>query len=108
MIRKISAKEAKLVRKILARNNFLFPSKLCDMIVESLDDGGMGSLRFLHSNQKFNQSLIPYVFKDTDGVDVSATINLDTNGEVYELDLWKVNFQPLKINLQNEEGKNNV
>ena len=33
---------------------------------------------------------------DEDGVVVLAALNLDKNGKLFELDLWKVNFNPLE------------
>ena len=79
-----------------------------DLFVEDMNDGQMGSILFVHSNKKLGKSLEPYIFKDIDGIEVSATINLDTNGEIYELDIWKVNFSPLKVNIKTEKGQNNV
>jgi hypothetical protein len=33
--------------------------------------------------------------KDADGVSVLITINTDKQGKLYELDMWKVDFNPL-------------
>ncbi|EIE01321.1 hypothetical protein LEP1GSC185_3526 [Leptospira licerasiae serovar Varillal str. VAR 010] len=35
-------------------------------------------------------------FYDEDGTEVSATLNIDQYGDLYELDLWKVDFSRLK------------
>ncbi|WP_421750901.1 DUF6984 family protein [Croceimicrobium sp.] len=35
--------------------------------------------------------------KDADGVEVIATLYLDKDGSLFELDLWKTNFEPLLI-----------
>ena len=107
-IRKIYSNEVDLIKKILLQNKFPIPPSLNSMIVEGMNDGQMGSLLFVHSNKKLGKSLDPYLFKDIDDIAVSATINLDTNGEIYELDIWKVNFSPLKIDIKTEKGQNNV
>ena len=35
-------------------------------------------------------------FTDLDGVPVSVALNLDSEGKLYELDLWKVDFSALR------------
>jgi hypothetical protein len=64
-----------------------------DLLVEEMNDGGMGSLRF-DSDQLgkrlFGRQLSEATFVDEDGVVVSATLNLDQDGQLFELDLWKV------------------
>ena len=59
----------------------------------------MGSLYFepKHGNaeRKFGRSLVEAEFLDRDGVLVSAVVNLDTEGELFELDLWKIDFSRL-------------
>lgn len=32
---------------------------------------------------------------DQDGVDVIATLSLDNYGDLFELDVWKVDFSPV-------------
>ena len=34
-------------------------------------------------------------YVDSDGVSVSIAINVDQNGHLFELDMWKVDFSPL-------------
>jgi hypothetical protein len=36
-----------------------------------------------------------YIFKDADGVDVIASLNVDQNNELFELDIWKTTFDQL-------------
>lgn len=54
-----------------------------NLIVTPMDDGGMGS------------QVSECSFLDEDGVEVLATLNLDENSELFELDVWKVNYEPL-------------
>lgn len=66
--------------------------------VEEMDDGGMGSLRFVSSkpNRRLGKVVAELLYHDEDEVPVLATLYLDTEGELYELDSWKVDFSPLK------------
>lgn len=71
------------------------------VLVEDLKDGGMGSLRFGTATDGDSKRRVGYVFaqgefSDEDGVPVSFTINLDSSGRLFELDLWRVDFEPLK------------
>jgi hypothetical protein len=68
-------------------------------LVEEMQDGNMGSLKFVTSEsgrRRFGEKIAETEFVDEDGVLVSATINLDDRGNLFELDIWKVDFSPLK------------
>ena len=68
-------------------------------VVEEMSDGGMGSLFFHHGdnlNRHFSRQLVEKEFIDEDGVPLIVSINLDNHDELYELDIWKVDFSPLK------------
>ena len=46
--------------------------------------------------REYIQSVVSeYEFKDKDGVDVVASLFLDKEGNLYELDIWKVDFSEL-------------
>ena len=69
---------------------------------EEMSDGGMGSLR-LHPDadpgdgrRKLGRKLAEGEFADSDGVPVSFVVNAAEDGKLFELDLWKVDFSPLK------------
>lgn len=70
--------------------------RLC---VDPMNDGGMGSLRFISetttAEHRFGRKAAECFFNDLDGVLVIATLNLDQNDELFELDSWKVDFSPL-------------
>jgi len=75
-------------------------------LVKNMADGGMGSLRFKardHRDRRFDKEIGEVLFTDQDGVLVSATVNLDNNEELFELDIWKTDFSPLKRYPQPEE-----
>jgi hypothetical protein len=74
---------------------------LKDLAVREMNDGGMGSLLLLPEGledtaRSFGKQLVLGEFIDSDGVPVSVTVNLDKEGRLYELDVWKVNFEPIK------------
>ena len=59
-----------------------------------MKDGGMGSLKFHPSRTGRTMSAVAaeYRFCDSDGIPVSVELLLDQNGEMFELDVWKVDF----------------
>ncbi|HME25935.1 MAG TPA: hypothetical protein VKI44_32140 [Acetobacteraceae bacterium] len=62
-------------------------------LVEDMNDGGMGSVRFHHGQRSmrvFGRQISEATLVDKDGVAVSVTLNLDQNGDLFELDLWKL------------------
>ena len=64
-------------------------------------DGDMGSLCFQSAadatpNRTFGETIIEGEFNDCDGTPVSFAINVDRDGMLYELDLWRVDFSPLQ------------
>lgn len=74
-------------------------SSLSEAFVEEMNDGGMGGLRFCASDarpRRLGEQLVEREFVDSDGIPVMVVINLDEHGDLYELDMWKVDFSPLK------------
>ncbi len=66
--------------------------------VESMNDGGMGSMRiFPFSDSRiFGETVAEALFEDEDGTPVVASLNLDSQGQLYEVDIWRVDFGPLQ------------
>ena len=62
-----------------------------------LRDGGMGSLRFETATEhpRLGATLGEARFTDADGVAVTAVLTVDQHGDLFELDVWKVDFSPL-------------
>ena len=57
----------------------------------------MGSIRFVQPERRsFGQTLVEAQYADSDGVLVSIAVNLDKNGDLFEVDFWKVDFSPLR------------
>lgn len=59
-----------------------------------MDDGGMGSFRFALSTpgRVYGRTLSEGWFRDSDGVPVVVSLNVDTADELFEPDSWKVDF----------------
>jgi hypothetical protein len=79
---------------------------LSERLVEDMKDGGMGSVRFKDSDnreRRFGKKIAEAEFRDQDGIPVSAVLNLDDKGQLFELDMWKVDFSALKRYLRPEE-----
>ena len=60
----------------------------------------MGSLRLFpegRATQKsiFGKQVSEYQFADSDGTQVIASLYVDQNGELFELDIWKTDFGKL-------------
>lgn len=65
-----------------------------------MDDGGMGSLKLypdgkIKDAQKFGTQISDILFPDQDNTSVIASLYTDTDGELFELDVWKSNFDKL-------------
>lgn len=93
--------ELSMIRFLLKSSKYNYTDDLFDsLIVESMDDGGMGSLLiftndFSNKNRIFANTISEYTFKDKDDVDVNICLNIDSDGNLFELDIWKVDFSPL-------------
>ena len=62
----------------------------------TMDDGGMGSISFdIDGKSEFGEILIEAEYKDSDGATVLITLIADKNGNLYELDFWKTDFNKL-------------
>jgi hypothetical protein len=70
---------------------------LSSLKLEVMDDGGMGSHKFITNNKdsQFGKNVAQCEFIDSDGIHVSAALFLDQYGALYELDLFKSDFSKL-------------
>ena len=93
--------ERALLEKMLA-DRFPQPklsAKLESAEVEDMQDGCMGSIRFVASggqSRRFGKTIAKADYVDEDGVPVSIAINADDQGELLEVDFWKVDFSRLR------------
>ena len=74
------------------------PERVETLEVEMMNDGGMGSIRFapLDGARSFGATVAEALFEDDDGTPIVASLNVDSSGELYEVDIWRVDFGPLK------------
>lgn len=72
------------------------PVDLDSLIVRSMLDESMGSLAIapFDSARKLGSSPAECHFYDLDGTPVSAELNLDQHGQPFEIDVWRVDFEP--------------
>lgn len=93
-MRKLNSKEAKLVDKLLKIAGRRLD--IDELLVTDMNDGGMGSLAIgeNYTDREFGEQIAEFIFKDFDGTYVSAALNVDSHGNLYELDVWKVDFSP--------------
>lgn len=100
--RKLRSQEKFLLKELLSKGNLTLPYDLDnDLVASEMYDGDMGSL-LLHppgvkeSDQRsFGCQISECIFKDKDNVDVIASLNLDEKGNLYELDIWKTDYNPI-------------
>jgi hypothetical protein len=98
-VRPLREEESELIRSLLsgvsakaALEDTLSASRVTDM-----QDGGMGSIRFVQPEPtSFGKALVEAQYVDSDGVLVIIAVNTDNNGDLFEVDFWKVDFSPLR------------
>ena len=103
LLRNLYPQEKRLVSHLTetAKDSGFTPSDLDDIKVSEMEDGGMGSLLFHSSDsggagcRMFGRAVSECSFHDEDGILVIATLHVDQKGELFELDMWKVNFGKL-------------
>jgi hypothetical protein len=99
--RKLRKEELDLITA-MARRSPKSNEVLCSLsecLVEDMKDGGMGSVRFKDSDnreRRLGKKIAEAEFRDEDGIPVSAVLNVDDKGQLFELDMWKVDFSALK------------
>ena len=93
-MRQLFAHERPLVSHLFEAAGLPFDADT--LIVEPMSDGGMGSLALGtgHAARTMGRLVAECHFVDKDQVLVSATLNVDQEGIPYEVDMWKVNFEP--------------
>lgn len=66
------------------------------LFVRPMQDGDMGSLAFapFDHDRAFGSEAAECHFYDVDGIPVSVALNLDKEGHLFELDVWRVDFKP--------------
>ncbi len=96
-MRRISQAEVELITA-LVQGNPQYESQIRQLNnVVDLSDGGMGSIRFGEvDKRRFGGQIAEISVLDVDGVPVSFALNVDQEGILFELDVFKSDFSPLK------------
>ena len=100
-LRKPSEQELRFIAHMIREGKGKISAHWSDfLMVTPMDDGGMGSLLLypegkIVTGKTFGRTLHELEFKDEDHVAVVASLNLDEHDELFELDIWKVNFDAL-------------
>ena len=97
-MRLLKEKEKKLLQCLLKEAG-LKNIDLDGTRVIPLEDGGMGSLYFesvkARETRKMGKCIAEKQFYDDDGIPILVSINVDEQGELFELDIWKTDFSPV-------------
>jgi hypothetical protein len=100
--RRPSAQELHLLAQLVARASGvqLSPGWRDTLRVRPMADGGMGSLKLaseesLQSDRPIGRRAAELQFVDADGIPVLVSLNVDRDGHLLELDMWKTDFSSL-------------
>ena len=103
-MRLLTENETILLGALLRRADMLdiYEGQLEKLVVEDMDDGRMGSIRLhrpdvLLECTEMDRKASELQFYDVDGVLVIASLNLNVEGFPFEIDMWKVNSEPLQV-----------
>ena len=99
MGRELREDERNLIAALLRDTPYIeLVSNLETCPVEDMQDGGMGSIRLLNSDERrhVGDVIAEAQYTDADGVLVIIALNTDSSGRLYEVDFWKVDFSPLR------------
>jgi len=101
-MRALKKEEQELISFMLKDNKefeYFITHQLTHSKVEEMNDGNMGSLKFLsvkNIKSKMKEEIARIDLHDIDGIPLSITLNINTDNELYELDIFKGDFSPLK------------
>lgn len=98
--RKPTTQEIAILELLIKKSSVPIPKKWKkDLLVRPMDDGGMGSIQLFsnkeNKNRVFGKQVSEYQFIDLDGVEVIVSLNVDIEGDLMELDIWKTDFSKL-------------
>lgn len=100
-LRSITIQERILLNHLINISNYSIDENWKEKIrVRFLNDGNMGSLELFinddfEEDRIFNKQIAECDFFDSDGIKIIVSLNIDTNGNLFELDIWKTDFSPL-------------
>src|SRR6185437_10003756 len=95
LLRDLRDDELAIIRKMISRSGLekAYEEQLAKMKVQNMPDGGMGSLQFYNGRPRslgeYGGGIAEAAFRDANDVPVSITLNVDKDGELFELDVFK-------------------
>jgi len=99
--RQLEGPEAQLLKRLLqaAGPDWDRPELVSSLRGTSMRDGGMGSLRLSRGAEiaarRIGRRIAELEYPDADGVPIIASLNVDDHGQLFEIDVWKVDFSPV-------------
>lgn len=93
--------EEQLIELLVHKSSLKIPEDWKNgLLVCPMNDGEMGSLYLfprgkIAKGRKFGKQVSEFQFTDTDGIEVIASLYVDSDGNLFELDIWKTNFSKL-------------
>jgi hypothetical protein len=99
--RKPTELEIGIIQKLINLTDLILPQDWENqLLVIPMNDGGMGSLKLLLNIdetdvRQFGRQASETIFIDKDDVAVLVTLYLGKNEELFELDVWKTDFNPI-------------
>jgi hypothetical protein len=95
--RAITNNEAVLIEFLLERIPGVHKKYDVPTQVTEMADGGMGSLLLNERRDRcFGKDLIQAQYHDSDGTLILVTLTEDNEQDLFELDMWKVDYSPIK------------
>lgn len=91
MQRKITEHEKTLIQFLIKKSGETYD---IPELVTELKDGGMGSIQF--SSGSYSRDIVQMKYIDIDNMPVVVTLTENQLNQLFELDIWKINFSPLK------------
>lgn len=94
--RNIKEEEKILITSILELSGSMNKNWSIPEVVFDLDDGGMGTIK-LTKNEKsiYGKDILQVNYIDFDKIPVIISLTVDKDGDLFELEFWKVNFEKL-------------
>lgn len=99
LIRKPSKKETQIINYLVLKAHYFKDGWNINLRVTEMNDG-MGSLLIIPQEQinkkcLFKRQISELKFKDIDNIDVIISLNIDQEGFLFELDIWKMNYEKI-------------
>ncbi|SFT97122.1 hypothetical protein SAMN04489724_3063 [Algoriphagus locisalis] len=100
--REITRQESGLLNILVEKAGMALPIDWeSQLLVMPMKDDGMGGLLLFPNGEiiegrEFGSQVSEYQYTDCDGVEVIVSLNIDKEGKLFELDVWKTDFSPLR------------